>query len=50
MKVVCIGGCQGLASTLSAWVRLGVRPTAIVATTDNGGSSGRLRQAGSPVP
>ncbi len=50
MRVVCIGGGQGLASTLSAWVQLGVRPTAIVATTDNGGSSGRLRRDGSPVP
>jgi uncharacterized cofD-like protein len=50
MNVVCIGGGKGLASALQAWCQVDVDLTAIVATTDNGGSSGRLRQAGSPVP
>lgn len=50
MKVVCIGGGTGLAISIEAWLNLGVEVTAIVATTDNGGCSGRLRQAGSPVP
>ncbi|RZF93819.1 uridine diphosphate-N-acetylglucosamine-binding protein YvcK [Pseudoalteromonas sp. CO302Y] len=45
MKIVCIGGGHGLSHMLSA-----IRPhcadlTAIVATTDNGGSTGKLRQS-----
>ncbi|MFC3093370.1 uridine diphosphate-N-acetylglucosamine-binding protein YvcK [Alteromonas sediminis] len=49
MNVVCIGGGKGLSSVLNAWCQLGASVTAIVATTDNGGCSGRLRSAGSPV-
>jgi len=49
MKIVCIGGGKGLSSMLNAWCQLGAQVTAIVATTDNGGCSGRLRTAGSPV-
>lgn len=45
MKIVCIGGGHGLSHMLSA-----IRPhcaelTAIVATTDNGGSTGKLRNS-----
>ncbi|WP_051275264.1 gluconeogenesis factor YvcK family protein [Aestuariibacter salexigens] len=50
MKIVCIGGGKGLASAIKAWQQLNINITAIVATTDNGGCSGRLRDAGSPVP
>lgn len=50
MNIVCIGGGTGLSSTVTAWMKLGIKPTAIVATTDNGGSSGALREAGSPIP
>lgn len=45
MKIVCIGGGHGLSHMLSA-----IRPhcaelTAIVATTDNGGSTGKIRDS-----
>ncbi|QIR14561.1 uridine diphosphate-N-acetylglucosamine-binding protein YvcK [Shewanella aestuarii] len=43
-KVVAIGGGHGLGRVLGALSFLGDRLTGIVATTDNGGSTGRLRQ------
>lgn len=43
MKIVCIGGGHGLAQVLSAIKPLCSNLTAIVATTDNGGSTGRIR-------
>ncbi|WP_064663301.1 uridine diphosphate-N-acetylglucosamine-binding protein YvcK [Pseudoalteromonas sp. MQS005] len=43
MKIVCIGGGHGLAQVLSAIKPLCNHLTAIVATTDNGGSTGRIR-------
>ncbi|MGL4834369.1 MAG: 2-phospho-L-lactate transferase CofD family protein, partial [Shewanella sp.] len=42
-RVVAIGGGHGLGRVLSALDFLGNRLTGIVATTDNGGSTGRLR-------
>ncbi|ABM00010.1 uridine diphosphate-N-acetylglucosamine-binding protein YvcK [Shewanella amazonensis] len=42
-KVVAIGGGHGLGRVLSSLSFLGPRLTGIVATTDNGGSTGRLR-------
>ncbi|MBT1445920.1 uridine diphosphate-N-acetylglucosamine-binding protein YvcK [Shewanella sp. JM162201] len=42
-KVVAIGGGHGLGRVLSSLSFLGHRLTGIVATTDNGGSTGRLR-------
>lgn len=50
MKILCIGGGTGLSTLIKAWKRIGVTPKVIVATTDNGGCSGRLVKAGSPVP
>ena len=44
MKIVCIGGGHGLSQVLGAISTLTTDLTAIVTTTDNGGSSGRLRQ------
>lgn len=44
MKVVCIGGGHGLSQVVSAIEHIADTLTAIVATTDNGGSTGRLRQ------
>jgi uncharacterized cofD-like protein len=43
MKIVCLGGGHGLAQVLSSIRPLCSDLTAIVTTTDNGGSSGRLR-------
>jgi len=43
-KVVAIGGGHGLGRVLASLSFLGDRLTGIVATTDNGGSTGRLRQ------
>lgn len=45
MKIVCIGGGHGLAQVLSAVRPLCTDLTAIVATTDNGGSSGKIRES-----
>jgi len=45
MKVVCIGGGHGLAQVLSALRPLDNDITAIISTTDNGGSTGKLREA-----
>lgn len=44
-KVVAIGGGHGLGRVLSSLSFLGPRLTGIVTTTDNGGSTGRLRSA-----
>lgn len=42
-RVVAIGGGHGLGRVMSSLAFLGRRLTGIVATTDNGGSTGRLR-------
>ncbi len=44
-RVVAIGGGHGLGRVMSALSSLGSRLTGIVTTTDNGGSSGRIRRA-----
>jgi uncharacterized cofD-like protein len=50
-RIVAIGGGHGLAATLRALRSLGCKPTAIVGTGDDGGSSGRLRShLGVPPP
>jgi uncharacterized cofD-like protein len=50
-RVVALGGGHGLSVTLKALRRLGVEPTAIAGTGDDGGSSGRLREhLGVPPP
>ena len=43
--VVAIGGGHGLGRVLSSLSHLGEKLTGIVTTTDNGGSTGRLREA-----
>ena len=43
MKIVCIGGGTGLPITLRATQSLCTKQAAIVATTDDGGSTGKLR-------
>lgn len=43
-RVVALGGGHGLAATLSALRKVTTSITAIVTVSDNGGSSGRLRQ------
>ncbi len=43
-NVVAVGGGHGLGRVLSALSFLGPKLTGVVATTDNGGSTGRLRQ------
>ncbi|CCQ12014.1 hypothetical protein PALB_29150 [Pseudoalteromonas luteoviolacea B = ATCC 29581] len=43
MKIVCIGGGHGLSRVLKALQPLNTHLTAIVATTDNGGSTGVIR-------
>src|SRR5439155_27300374 len=45
VKVVAVGGGHGLAATLRAARRYATDLTAIVAVADDGGSSGRLREA-----
>ena len=45
MRVVALGGGHGLAATLTAARRYASDITAIVSVADDGGSSGRLRQA-----
>lgn len=51
MKVVALGGGHGLAVTLQAARRYADDITAIVSVADDGGSSGRLRDAlGIPAP
>jgi uncharacterized cofD-like protein len=50
-RVVALGGGHGLAATLRAVVRYAGDITAIVSVADDGGSSGRLRDAfGLPAP
>lgn len=50
-KVAALGGGTGLPATLRAWKRLTSNITAIVTVSDDGGSSGRLReQLGMPPP
>lgn len=44
-KVVAIGGGHGLGRVMSALSPLGSRLTGIVTTTDNGGSTGRIRRS-----
>jgi len=44
-RVVALGGGHGLGRVLSALSSLGSRLTGIVTTTDNGGSTGRIRRA-----
>lgn len=44
-RVVALGGGHGLGRVMSSLGFLGSRLTGIVTTTDNGGSSGRIRQA-----
>jgi uncharacterized cofD-like protein len=50
-RIVAIGGGTGLSNLLSGLKRYSSNLTAIVAVTDDGGSSGRLRDAlGMPAP
>jgi 2-phospho-L-lactate transferase/gluconeogenesis factor (CofD/UPF0052 family) len=50
-RVVAIGGGHGLAATIRAVRRYAGRTTAVVATADDGGSTGRLRgPLGLPAP
>ncbi|WP_372765787.1 uridine diphosphate-N-acetylglucosamine-binding protein YvcK [Pseudoalteromonas sp.] len=49
MNIVCIGGGHGLSQVLSALKNIPCALTAIVTTTDNGGSTGRLRQDPSQI-
>lgn len=49
LKVVAIGGGHGLGQVLSSLSFLGKNLTGIVATTDNGGSTGRLRKRSSSI-
>ena len=44
-QVVAVGGGHGLAATIRAARRYAGRTTAVVATADDGGSTGRLRDA-----
>ena len=44
-RIVALGGGHGLGRLLSALQGVGTRLTGIVTTSDNGGSSGRLRQS-----
>lgn len=49
LNVVAIGGGHGLGRVLSTLSFLGERLTGIVATTDNGGSTGKLRKRKSTI-
>ncbi|EDQ02284.1 hypothetical protein KT99_12979 [Shewanella benthica KT99] len=42
-NIVAVGGGHGLGRVLSSLSFLGAKLTGVVATTDNGGSTGRLR-------
>ena len=44
-RVVALGGGHGLGRVMSSLSSLGSRLTGIVTTTDNGGSTGRIRRA-----
>ncbi|WP_272659547.1 2-phospho-L-lactate transferase CofD family protein, partial [Providencia sp. PROV112] len=43
--VVALGGGHGLGRVMSSLSSLGSRLTGIVTTTDNGGSTGRIRRS-----
>lgn len=49
LNIVAIGGGHGLGRTLATLACLGDKLTGIVTTTDNGGSSGRLRRRTSSI-
>lgn len=49
LNVVAIGGGHGLGRVLSTFSFLGDQLTGIVTTTDNGGSTGRLRKRSSSI-
>lgn len=49
MKIVCIGGGHGLSQVLKALKGSEHNLTAIITTTDNGGSTGRLRNNTSQI-
>lgn len=49
-RVVALGGGHGLASTLRALLTIDIAPTAIVGVADDGGSSGRIRDAFGVLP
>lgn len=49
LNVVAIGGGHGLGRVLSTFSYLGNQLTGIVTTTDNGGSTGRLRKRSSSI-
>ncbi|MDA8027250.1 MAG: uridine diphosphate-N-acetylglucosamine-binding protein YvcK [Actinomycetota bacterium] len=49
-RILAIGGGHGLAATLSALSRIGHFPIGIVSVADDGGSSGRLREAFGQIP
>ncbi len=44
-RVVALGGGHGLGRVMSSLASLGSRLTGIVTTTDNGGSTGRIRRS-----
>ncbi|ROP59129.1 putative cofD-like protein [Enterobacter sp. BIGb0383] len=44
-RVVALGGGHGLGRVMSSLASLGSRLTGVVTTTDNGGSTGRIRRA-----
>lgn len=44
-RVVALGGGHGLGRVMSSLSSLGSRLTGIVTTTDNGGSTGRIRRS-----
>lgn len=50
MKIVALGGGHGLAATLKAAREISSNLTAVVGVSDNGGSSGRLREEFSILP
>ncbi len=49
LNIVAIGGGHGLGRVLSTLSFLGDKLTGIVTTTDNGGSTGRLRKRSSSI-
>ncbi|MGL1956232.1 MAG: YvcK family protein [Colwellia sp.] len=49
LKIVAIGGGHGLGRVLSTLSFMGNQLTGIVATTDNGGSTGKLRKRSSSI-
>ena len=44
MNIVCIGGGHGLSQVLKSLKNISINLVAIVTTTDNGGSTGRIRK------